>query len=246
MYLISPKNLIQHVTIYTARRQTFYQEEASIITGLIDDRPYGLYLLDKSNISFVFNVASKSTGDGMFHVFDSKNQLTDYQNGMAGAKAVFSRPLNIGSYNQSESTSLYLPVNEFPSYYFFAVSLPGEAYWNYSYHINAMELNHLDYKPKCQNVYESGESCSFDLPNTGTFYVLGYAEHQEDGSSGTTHLQLIINPSQAVELRITISKGLLFFGVFFFIILVSITFIYYILYRYLRQRLHKRSSSSPS
>ena len=211
VYIEPEGGLNKHMDPISAQRPTVYLKTASNFTSLINEVYFGIYLLEKSNISYSFNIASQhSRGTGYFYIFDDKDHFSNFTSKIAGAEryAVHHRQFNIGEFNVTEPTSIQFEAEE-ASYYFFVAELPGDIYFNFSYKIEQVSVNHLDYEPTCENVYEPANPCPIDLHETsgGKFYILAYVKPQGDDESPTTHLQLV------VSLSLTIGKALTFLGV---------------------------------
>ena len=200
IYIQPEGTLDKYMTTLSAQRPIVYQKTASNFTSLINEVYFGIYLLETSSISYSFNIASQhSRGSGYFYIFNNKDHFSNFTSKVAGAEssAVHHKQFNIGAFNVTEPTSIEYEVEK-AAYFFFVAVLPGDIYFNFSYKIEQVYLNHLDYEPTCENVYESANPCSIDLRETsvGKFYILAYVEPQADAGSPTTHLQLTTDVTQ--------------------------------------------------
>ena len=176
IYLVPVSNLNMKLTSLSAQRHTLYLQTAVNTSALINEIYYGIFLLESSSISYMFNIASQhGRGTGYFYIFSDKDDFSNFTSKVAGAehRALFSRQLNIGGFNVTQPTSIRYPVKQ-SSYYFFVAELPGDVFYNFSYEIKDIHLSHLDYEPVCEHVYEPSNPCSITLPESGMFHILAY------------------------------------------------------------------------
>lgn len=213
VFLVRQNDLKKHSVSISKHFRGFYSKRSWRTTGLIDHT----YILGGGliNYSFCATHPSEGTGDGFIYIFNSEKHYSDYSAQVPGSQAFFSvykEKLNIGTFNQSECRSLEFPIAD-PGYYFVVVDTPGDLYYNYSYEIRDIHLDHMDYDSVCEQVYE-GQACSFDLPTeVGCYSVLAYVTPHVDLESHTTHLRLMTSGvTKTIKYELTMSVVLFCFG----------------------------------
>ncbi len=213
VFLVRQNDLKKHSVSISKHFSGFYSKIPWRTTGLIDHT----YILGGGliNYSFCATHPSEGTGDGYIYIFDSEKHYSDYSAQLPGSQSLFSvykEKLNIGTFNQLECRSLEFPIAD-PGYYFVVVDTPGDLYYNYSYEIRDIHLDHMDYDSVCEQVYE-GQACSFDLPTeVGCYSVLAYVTPHVDLESHTTHLRLMTSGvTKTVKYELTMSVVLFCVG----------------------------------